>query len=197
MRQGDASVSLNQLDPIDPSPKELRKAFVARLISKGIAGGAIHSARVTGFPKGEVPAVNVFSLGSESVAKSHHASYDRTARITCAATVAVPDGTALDDIDEALADLVDDMEEAIKDAIQTWRELRYSIQRWEGMTAVKGGSGEGENLRGHVSIEFRFPVDEEYTFEAPLPDDGTLDQIRADVIVADGTPVTELRMPDP
>lgn len=188
-------MSLNQLEPIEPTPKALRNAFVARLIDKGIAGGAVSSARVTQYPADEVPAVNVFSLGSESQAKSHHASFDRGARIVCAGTVVVPDGTQLADVDKVLADLVDDMEADIKSAILTWRELRASIQRWEGMTVKKGGSGDGENLRGHVSIEFRFPVDEEYTFEEPLLDDGTLDEIRADVVVEDGAPITELRMP--
>lgn len=159
---------------ITPDPKAIRKAFVARLIAKGIAGGNVVSTRGTEFPADDVPAVNVFSPGSDSKSISHHSSFAKVERIVCAATVVVDTSKALDDMDEAIGDAIDDMEQAIKVAIFSYRDLMTSIRKWQGASVQKGQSGAGLDLRGHVAVEFQMLLDEAYTYENPIASDGAL-----------------------
>jgi len=171
---------------IATDPASLRKAFVARLTSK-IPSAAVVSTRGYEFPRDEAPAINVFSPGSDSDGRSlSHSSFDRVERIMVAATVVVDRNEPLADMDEAIGDAVDAMELAIKVAILSWRDMQRSIRRYQSMSVRKGQSGDGEDLRGHVAVEFRLLVDEEVLWEDPISTDGDLDVLG--MTVQPGTP---------
>lgn len=176
---------------IQPSDKAIRKAFVARLIAQGIAGGNVVSTRGYQTAKEDAPVVNVFCSGSESTSRSHAAHFDRLTRVMCVGTVVVPRSTDLADMDELVGDLVDDLEVDIVDAVMTWRELSSSMRMWAGKVVQKGVSADGEDLRGEVAVEFRFHLDEGFAHEAPITGDGVLNVLDLRI-----TPGTIDRTPD-
>jgi len=166
---------------IATDPASLRKAFVDRLTDKAVAPTVV-STRGYEFPFDAVPAINVFSPGSDSDSRSlSHSSFDRTERIVVAATVVVDRSEPLADMDEAIGDAVDAMELAIKTAILSWRDMQRSIRRYVGLSTRKGQSADGEDLRGYVAVEFRLLVDEEILWEDPISADGELDDLRLTV----------------
>jgi hypothetical protein len=175
------------------TPKAIRKAAVAQLVLRDVAGGNVRSAMSRPFTTAEAPAVNVFSPGNSGQHEGKHVPrFEHAERVVCAAFVTLPSGVyAEDEVDEAIADLVDDMEAAIKSAILSSRLFAATFNRIDGYSAEKGADVDGETVRGHVTIGFRFV----YTYQdvltadvAPLVAD---DDFETFVGVTDNNPATD------
>jgi hypothetical protein len=178
------------------TPKEIRKAVVAQLIARGVAPAAnVHSTLSRAFQRNEAPAINVFSPGNDASGKTNHLGrFDHTERVIVAATVRLAEGLSADATDEAIGDAVDDMEAAIKTAILTSRLFVASFKRFEGLSVEKGTITDGDDIRGHVNVEFRFVYDEAYQpIPEPPAEDPFLEHLQMDVETPDGEPLYELR----
>lgn len=164
-----------RITPLTPKQirHEIRDLLVARLPAS-VPGVSVFAGRARPFQKDELPAVNVFSPGSEASGRSIHIADLKTVdRLHVVAACRLPSGGGFDGRDEALADLVDDIEEAIKIAILTSRVVIATFERVDGMTTRKGLDAiEGEDWQGYVEIDFRFRRAECY---APAADPGTPD----------------------
>jgi len=161
------------------TPKEIRHAARDQLAARlpaTLPGVSVFAGRARPFQKDEIPAVNVFSPGSEASGRSIHLADLRTIdRLHVVAAVRLPSGGGFDGRDEALADLVDDVELAIKEALLTSRLFVATFEKVAGMTSRKGLDAiEGDDWQGFVEIDFRFQRAESYQPDAepgsPDPD---------------------------
>lgn len=165
------------LVPIEFTPKIIRDAFIAQLVLKNVAGGNVVSTRPTPFSADDVPAVNVFSPGSDSPARSggHLPTFKTTIKIVCAGTVTLAEGGEFETKNAAIGDAVDALEIAIKTAILGDVIFARSFAGgWVGLRVQKGFTTEGKRFRATVNIEFSLSYDESYPLtniaEDPLPD---------------------------
>ncbi|MGD2215143.1 MAG: hypothetical protein PVJ64_00250 [Gemmatimonadales bacterium] len=178
------------------SPQEIRQTIVNRLIAQGVAGGNVCHARARPFARGDVPVVTVFSAGSDSTGRSSHiAELETTERMTIAGTVVLDPAEPWDDIDEALADAIDALEAEIKAAVFGYRPLIAALRRLQGVTSAKGGTVDGDDIRGQLVIEIRYLRDETWDPEGDTADPD-LERVTVRARPAGGTgdaPQTEVR----
>lgn len=182
-----------RIDPL--TPKEIRKAVAAQLSARLAAlypTLKVYQGRSRPAVETDDPQINVFSGGNESSTPSAHIpEMTVTERVNVWASFVLPEGVDFDDLDEALADLVDEMEYAIKHAVYTSRLFVATFRRMAGNTTRKGVSTEGNRPRGHVEIEFRFERTEAWkpVAEESNPD-GRLYRIEIEQQLAEHVSVT-------